>query len=170
MTYKRWMKAKIKSKKIIKTIICISFAFLPFIYLTQLIGFNTFIDSFENPEYYVNIPANDIVKNIQIGSNYYLIIQKSTHPSFEINENDFIIYFNYNGELICNYVTQINSISAARKYYITNDLDLLNNAVFDNQIVGKVTNIISDNIINSISLRIWEISINNLNIRAIISN
>ncbi len=58
-----------------------------------------------------------------------------------------------------------------KRYYIEEqNEELENNIIFENQILGKIVYIIDDNILNSISIKIWETSINNLNLRSLLIN
>lgn len=127
-----------------------------------------FLDSFENPKYYLSIENN---KLFGVDTNEkILIIQKSSHPDFIVENNDDIIYFTKNGDILCSKVYEINSINTKNKFYTVNYNNLHNKIIYENQIIGKIIKIIDNNIWNSISLRFWDISIHNLNIIALINN
>ena len=82
-----------------------------------------------------------------------------------------ILYCNYEGNISFTKINQISSVAAIKKYQIekvTREND--NNVIFENQILGKIIEIIDENIINSISIKIWEASIHNLNFRALLVN
>jgi hypothetical protein len=131
-------------------------------------GFELFLDSFENSNYYLCLQdKNNILKSNANGD--YIILQKSSHPDFKIEESDCIIYYNYNGEISYSKVNHINTIYTTKRYHIENqDNEQDSSIIFDNQILGKIIKVMDDSILNSISLSIWEISINNLNLRALI--
>lgn len=143
---------------------------IPFIHITEIIGLETFLDSFENSHNYLCIQDK---KNMFELNTYgdYIIIQKPSHPDFKIDESDLILYCNYDGIISYTKVNHINSIASMKRYYIEEQNEEIgNNIIFDNQILGKIVYIIDDNILNSISIKIWETSINNLNLRSLIIN
>ena len=161
-------------KKNLKTIIKISIFFLianiPFITMTQLIGMETFLDSFENPEHYYCLKSDTNLVLSTTANREYLIIQNQEHPDFNIQEGDMILYHNYQGEILHQRVKQINSIGAIKFYNpIINDDMYSTEVIYDNQILGKVVNIIDNNIINSLSMKMWDISIHNLNFNSLIN-
>lgn len=157
-------------KKTIKICVFILLACLPFVYVTQMIGIDIFLDSFENPQYYLCVQDKDNALGSYTNGDY-LIIQKSSHPDFMIIESDSIIYCKNDGEIAYTKVNHINSIAAIRRYYIENqNEDTYDRLIFENQILGKIVKIMDDNIWNSISITIWEKSIHNLNPRALLIN
>jgi len=167
---KRWKNLNNNIKKIILLFIFTFLAIIPFIYITGVFGFETFLDSFENSSNYLCIQdkENDFNSNT---NGDYIIIQKATHPNFEVKKNDLILYCNYEGNISFTKINQISSVAAIKKYQIekvTREND--NNVIFENQILGKIIEIIDENIINSISIKIWEASIHNLNFRALLVN
>ena len=153
------------TKNIIKLLIFVFIATLPFISITQIIGIDTFLDSFENPEHYVCLQDKNNSLNLDIQKGGYVIVQKSSHPTFYAKASDYIIYNKINGEIACNKINSINTIGALKIYYVSEQNDPSTQPIYDLQIIGKVVNIIDNNIWNSISISLWEISINNLNIR-----
>ena len=153
-------------KKILEFIVFISTASLPFIMATNVLGIDAFLDSFENPESYTYIKKSDSISGIVTNQEKYIIIQKSGHPHFEVKETDTVLYFNFEGCLTCNEIIEINGVGTFARYYIEEDNDS-EKLVFNNQIVGKVIKVLDDNIISDLSLKIWEISIGNLNIESI---
>jgi hypothetical protein len=167
---KRWKINRIIAKKIILLFILTIIACLPFVYITEIIGLEIFLDSFENSNNYICIKD----RNNYLESNTkedYLIIQKSSHPEFKIEECDIIIYHNYDGEISFTKVNHISSIAALRRYHIDEkSIEEENCVIYDNQILGKIIEIVDNNILNSISIKIWETSIHNLNLRSIIMN
>jgi len=148
-------------KNIIKICIFISLASLPFITMTQLIGMSAFLDSFENPDCYVCMQDQENSLGIGTNNRDYIIIQRSSHPEFEVEDTDFVLYYDFNGELTCNRIDSISTINAIDRYEITDQL------IYPQQIVGKVINVVDDIIWNSISITIWDTSINSLNLRAL---
>jgi len=167
---KRWKDIKKIIKKTITFLIFIILACLPFIYITEIIGLKTFYDSFENSHYYICVQDKD--NKFESNTNGdFLIIQKSIHPDFIIKESDSIIYCKYDGDIAFTKISQINSIAAIKRYYIKEqNKEPENTIIFEDQILGKIVKIIDDTIWNSISIKIWETSIHNLNLRAILIN
>jgi hypothetical protein len=148
---------KILTKRRIKFIVFITIAVMPFIFSIQTIGLDSFLDSFENPEYYVLLKQND--KNT--------IIQKSNHPDFSVKSGDVLLYYKDTGELASKKVYMINSIGPIKRYSGLSDEE---HPLFEPQVVGKIIKQTDNNLINSISINLWDISIHSLNIRALISN
>ena len=148
----------------INIIVFIVFVNLPFISITQIIGFDIFFDSFENPtsyQYFKNNLADDFPIN-------YCVMQKSSHPDFLISKNDKIIYINEDGEILCKTISNINYKNSNTNFYkikFDENLDSIN--IKDYQIIGKIVNDIDDNIWNKLSLKVWDASINNLNVAAL---
>ena len=141
---------------------------LPFIYITELISLELFLDSFENSQNFVLIQdKNNEFKSYTDGD--FLIIQKPTHPDFKIEESDNIIYCDIDGGISYSKVNHIKSIASVKRYHIEEEDNNSRRCVlFQNQILGKIVEIIDDNIINSISIKIWDISIHNLNLRSVL--
>jgi len=169
MNWKRCIKTKKKFANILKVFLFIFFAFLPFLTVTNMIGIDAFLDSFENPDSYVCLKDNGRLAGSNTRTQDYLIIQKISHPDFEIKEKDFIIFYENSGEISCNEVNYISTAGTIRKYYIFDENGILNEPIYEIQVVGKVIDFVDNNIWNSISLKIWETSINNLNLRAILT-
>ena len=154
-------------KKIIEFYIFINIASLPFIMATNVIGINAFLDSFENPDSYVHIKNSDSMSGITTGQEKYIVIQKADHPDFKINREDTIAYFNFDGELSFNRISEIKGVGTFARYYIGEENDG-DGTVFNDQIVGKVIKVLDENILTDLSLKIWDISIENLNIEAVL--
>lgn len=161
----RWMNIKIRKgvEQVLQISIFLLIACLPFISLTNIIGVETFLDSFDNPESYIFIKNSDEVQGLKTQREQYLIIQKTTHPDFKIQTNDEIIYFNIKGEIECNKILAIKGTGVFTKYYIQTEGDQ-DNAIYQAQVVGKIIYEIDSNIWNEISLKLWDYSINYLNI------
>jgi hypothetical protein len=144
------------------------FSLIPFIHITEIIGLETFLDSFENSHNYLCIQDKENMLESNTNGDY-LIIQKPSHPDFKIDESDQIIYCSYDGDISYTKVHHINFIASIKRYYIEEQNEEIdNNIIFHNQILGKIVYIIDDNILNSISIKIWETSINNLNLRSLL--
>ena len=152
-------------KNTIKFIVFILIASLPFLTATHILGVDTFLDSFENPEHYVCLQDKQNTLGLNTKNGEYAIIQKSSHPDFKVSESDSIIYNTNDGDVAFHKVEEIGHIGALKMYF-TEEMDL-NDSICQDQIIGKVVNIIDNNIWNSISVTIWEISIESLNIRAL---
>jgi len=133
-----------------------------------MIGIDTFLDSFENSEYYLCLQDEDGLYATNTNDRDYVIIQESSHPDFSAEKNDYIIYLTNDNELACNQVYHVSRIGTNKRYH-TQDKESIGHHVFENQVLGKVIKVLDDNIWNSISISIWDISINNLNIRALFS-
>lgn len=170
MPWKRWTEKKRIIKNAIKICIFISIASLPFLTITQIIGMETFLDSFENPEHYVCLQDKDNLFGSNTKNGEYIIIQKSTHPEFNVKKSDSIIYCKIDGDIACNKVYQINNIGAIKRYHTTEENDITSQPIYQSQIIGKIINVVDNNIWNSISIKIWETSIYNLNLRALLAN
>jgi hypothetical protein len=166
---KRWTKTKKKIKNLIKFCIFISLVSLPFITITQILGMEAFLDSFENPSHYICLQDKDNTFGLNTKNEEYLIIQKSSHPEFNIKKSDSIIYCKNNGDIACNKIYNINNIGAIKIYYTTQENDGISQPIYENQIIGKIITTIDSNIWNFISIKIWEVSINNLNSRVLLA-
>ena len=136
---------------------------LPFITLTNIIGIETFLDSFEYPESYVCMKNSDDIQGLKAQDEQYIIIQKTTHPDFQIEKNDEIIYFTIDGEIKYNKILDITGTGLFKKYYIQNENDQ-DSTIYETQIVGKIIKNIDNNIWNELSVKLWEISIKYLNL------
>ena len=163
------MKKK-RLKKIIKLFIFFIIISLPFVTITQMIGMNTFLDSFENPDSYICVQGYGEWIGTEESENKYVVIQRASHPDFTFDESDSVIYFTLDGELECSRMKQKDTfMNSVKSYSSTNSNEKHEENIYENQIIGKIVNTIDDNIWNSLSLSIWEISIHNLNIRALMT-
>ncbi len=158
------MEEKLK-KDIIKLFAFIFIANLPFISIVNLVGMDTFLDSFENPTYYQYIKNDKIeIKNSLEG---YVFLQKQTHPDFTVTPGDLILYVKDEGGLACQKIYYESYENSLKKYYsIYLDENHLN-MIGEEQIVGKVLKSFDNNPISSLSLKIWDASVNNLNVAAL---
>ena len=166
--YKFLKRCSILNKKILKFCIFISISLLPLITVTNILGLDMFLDSFENPKYYLNL-ENKLLHGID-ANEQILVIQKSSHPDFYVENNDEVIYFGSNGDILCSKVYEINSINAKNKFYSVNYYSPNSRIICEKQILGKIVKIMDNNIWNLISIKFWDISIHNLNFIALITN
>jgi len=157
-------------RSIIKICVFLTIANLPFITVTQLVGFETFLDTFENPEYYRYIKDSSYLVNFNIDETNSVILQKSTHPNYKTYEGDIILYCKNTGEIACNKVFQINSLGPIKRYRAVDNKDeLIDDPIYENQIIGKIVSEIDNNLWNVISMKIWDVSIHEYNINALFS-
>jgi len=144
---------------------------LPFITVTQLISTDAFLDSFENPDFYLYIQSGGYSMEPDIKEEYYILLQKSSHPDFSIRDRDVIIYCKDNGEIVCNKVCNINCISPVKRYHVVDDNDnLTDKNIYGSQIIGKIVSVVNTNLWDVISMKIWDMTIHNLNVRTLFTN
>lgn len=148
------MKTKQGLNRLLKFVAFVSIAFLPFMSATQIIGLETFLDSYERPEYYIVVESKED----------YKIIQKSSHPEFTIGNEDIVYFYQENGEITHDKICEINAIGPFKKYYTSKN----ETPIFEQQIIGKIIKEFDESPINTLSIKTWELSIYNLNLRAII--
>ncbi len=153
-------------KKIINDIvkICtfIALVNLPFITITQLVGMDTFLDSFDNPDSYQYFKTNKL--DLNTPNKGYIVLQKTSHPDFSPIAGDTIFYLKDEGGLMCREIYHVSDRESMKKYYIINFDDEIDiKPIYEYQIIGKVVSSIDNNIWNKFSLEIWDASINNLN-------
>ena len=159
------------AKNIIKILVFISFASLPFITSTQILGMDIFLDSFEKPEYYLYLSSSRYSISSTSTDKYFMVIQKSTHPDFSLQNGDKIIYYTDDGKLECYEIKSVNSIGLIKNYRVNKEDDEINqNTIYNTQIIGKIVKIVGDNLFNTISMEIWNACIHNLNIRSILTD
>jgi hypothetical protein len=162
------MKKKVL-KDIIKICVFIIIANLPFITITQLIGMETFLDSFDNVQSYQYFKGNILDGDDLDGK--YIVLQKTSHPEFSILTGDEIFYLKDEGGLMCRKVYSIGKQGSFNKYYTINfDGDINEEPVYENEVIGKVVSLVDNNIWNALSLKVWDASINNLNAAALFTN
>jgi hypothetical protein len=155
-------------KEIVKILVFVALVNLPFITMTQLLGVDGFIDSFTNHNYYQYYKTDELALDNPHQS--YIIIEKATHPDFSIQTGDKIFYVADEGGLSCRSVDHITTVGFLEKYYVVNFQNTIEKPIFKSQILGKVIGTIDDSMWNSVSLKIWDLSINNLNAIALFSN
>ena len=133
-------------------------------------GLDIFIDSFEHPSAYQFIQISQLNIQTPLLKENYVILQKASHPTFSPQKNDIIIYYDGNGNLNCNKIYETNTEQYHTKYYLIDENNNVNNQpILENQIMFKVINNVNDNILTGLSVKTWDLSINNLNLNAIIS-
>ena len=153
-------------KKILNICLFLAIVNIPFISTINFIGFEAFLDSFEHPSSYLYFDDPEKTLNYNLSKGQYLIFQKSSHPDFIIEQKDTILYCKENGELSCQTVYSIDSIGSIKYYTTNNDQNYYNQPVYDDQILGKIISVIDGNIINKISMSIWDVSIHNFNVNS----
>jgi hypothetical protein len=152
-------------KNVAKALVFITIAILPFISITNMIGLDAFLDSFENPDAYVCLKNSGNIVGLKTQEDNYIIIQKTDHPDFELKQDDKVVYFEINGEMAYDTIYEINGIGPLKRYYTYSSLkNEMNSPVFSTQIIGKVVKIVDNNIWNDLSIQLWEASIDYLNI------
>jgi hypothetical protein len=135
---------------------------LPFLTMTQLMGMEPFLDSFQQTEFYQYFKSNYLdIKGID---NSYIILQKSSYPDFSIVPGDDIFYLKDEAGLLCRKVYHVSYAGPLKRYYTLQfNGDLCLEPVYQYQIIGKVIGIVDNNAWNTLSLKVWDMSINNLN-------
>jgi hypothetical protein len=154
-----------RTGKIILFVIC---ANLPFLTIANLVGFDTFIDSFHHPNSYLYM-KNDNIQSIN-GRGGYLILEKPCYQGYEIAEGDTILYHTHD-TVQQTIVSHILVEQGLKTYYVTpNDEDDAASPIYEQQIIGKIKGMLDDNPWNIICLQIWDLSIDNLNTVALFSS
>ena len=97
-----------------------------------------------------------------------MIIQKTKLLEPTLKKNDIVLYYDEQGSIEIDEIQKISAIGSFKTYYLTKTDN--NKPILTNQIIGKVIKKVDNNILNTISLRIWDISIHSLNIKTLISN
>lgn len=156
---------KDNTKKALQLTLFILFASLPFISVTNQLGIDAFIDSFEHPKSYMCLKNNNQISGISTENTNYVIIQKKDHPDFNINKDDVIIYCSLNGEISCDEINNIQGVGTFTRYYLKEHKNQEDeNIIYHTQIIGKIIKTVDNNIWNELSFKLWDISINNLNV------
>ena len=171
ISYKRWKEMKEIVKNVFNLCVFISLVNLPFITVTQLISTDTFLDSFENPDFYLYLQSGGYSMEPDIKEEDYILLQKSSHPDFNIQAGDVILYCKDDGEIDCNRIHNINGISSVKRYHIIDDNgNLTDKHIYGSQIIGKIVSVVNTNLWDVISMKIWDMTIHNLNVRALFTN
>jgi len=131
--------------------------------MTQLLGTNTFFDSFQHPESYQYLKYHE--KEGPEQKMVYIILEKPTNQECSITKGDMILYRTTKETIECRtvYATQLRH--GEKIYYTTTpNEDNLDGPIFSSQILGKSTTLIDDNLWNALSVHIWGLVIENLNV------
>jgi len=144
---------------------------LPFITATQLLGMDVFLDSFEHTEDYVYLQGDGASTGIDIDEEEYLVIQKSSHSEFTIHDGDLILYCNTEGKTACHQISCISPIGSIKRYQpIDNNNIPADEPIYDAQIIGKVISIVDNNLWNVVAMKLWDMSIHELNVHSFFTN
>ena len=136
--------------------------------MTQILGMNTFLDSFEHPESYICLENDDDWFGTKTDDKEYIIIQTATHPDFTIKDSDSIIYYKNTGDIKINKLKQIShQFSSIKRYQAIDTYEPDEEPIYEGQIIGKVVKTVDDNLWNTLAIKLWEVSISNLNIKAL---
>ncbi len=147
---------KIK-KRLIKLAIFVLIVNLPFITIIQIIGIDSFLDSFKNPDVY-DFLATDIYSiYADTGREKYILLQKASYPNFSIENGDTILYCTNQGKTACDKVQQINCVGPIKKYDVMHK-NTSETPIYETQVYGKVLGFVDNNPWNILSIKIWEIS------------
>ncbi len=126
---------------------------------------DVFLDSFENTEYYLYVQDNGDMRSVDIANDEYVIIQKSTHPAFQLQENDVVMYYDENGEAVCQHLAYITAVGPLLKYHLVDHATIdRDSVIYDAQVIGKVVSTAENTAWNAFCLQIWDITISQLNI------
>ncbi len=154
--------------RIIKIIIFFISANLPFLTIANLLGIDTFIDSFQHPNYYHYI-KNEKIQPVEAKGGY-LIIEKPTSHGYSIKEGESILYYTAQGTAQQSIVYQIMCEKGIQTYYtMTSNENDIKGPIYEQQIIGRIKARFDDNLWNVFCLQIWEVSIDNLNAMALFS-
>jgi len=156
MKNKKWI-IKFFTKRRSNFIIFLFVFSMPFISVAHTIGTDVFLDSFENSEHYYLLEKDD--KKI--------IVQTSDAPGFSIDSGETMLFYSEDGELSYGKINRISSICGTRVYTIQNDVEQM---ISEQSIIGKIVKQTDNNFLNSISMNLWDISVHNLNINALVAD
>jgi hypothetical protein len=151
---------KTTQKNIIKLCVFILIGNLPFLTLTNLLGVDLFLDSFDNPDAYQYL--NTEKYGLEGVNGKYIIVQKTSHPDFSLVTGETVFYMKDEGGLLCQKIYRISDLGSLKKYY-TLSLDGSTDPVVEQEIIGKIIGMVDDNLWNVLALEFWDISIKNLN-------
>ena len=157
-----------KIQPFVQFCIIILIAILPFLTVTQYMGIECFLDSFDNPDQYYYSTKLLSYTQTSTPDNKCLVIQRSTHPSFTISEDDVIIYYSQSG-ITCDTVAMVID-QPVQKIYTNSVLAAqYPSPILDEEVLGKVVAIVDDNLWNSLAFSFWDTSTADLNVRALLS-
>jgi len=98
-----------------------------------------------------------------------MVIQKTKLQESSLKKRDMVLYYDEQGSIEIDEIQKISAIGSFKTYYLNNKTNN-NRPILTNQIIGKVIIKVDNNILNTISLKIWDLSIHSLNIKAFFSN
>lgn len=133
-----------------------------------MIGIDAFLDSFKNPKVYDFLVTDIYSTYTDTGQEKYILLQKTSHPNFSIENGDTILYCNDKGKTACDKVHQINCIGTIKRYDIT-DENIGEIPIYETQIYGKVLGFVDNNPWNILSIKIWDISTHTTNFNTFFS-
>jgi len=169
MIWKRYTIRREETKKITKLLFFVMLSIIPFLSVTNLLGMETFLDSFENPDSYMFLKNSNGYLASNIKGSSFIIIKRSNHPEFDVKEWDTVLYSSSSGDISCNTIEHIYSIGPLKRYKLKgNDIKEYSETIYEEQIIGKVVKTLDNNIWNTFSLELWSITIDNLNICSLI--
>ena len=121
-------------KKIIKLSILLIIISFPFLTITQIIGMDAFLDSFEHPESYICLQDEGNLLGVKTKELEHVIIQRASHPDFKIEDKDSIIYYDSYGDITCDKITQKNyQMNSIKQYHTINNEDQNNETIYESQ-------------------------------------
>lgn len=135
---------------------------LPFLTITQTIGIDTFIDSFNHPTAYTYIKNQDVTSNSTFAG--YIIIEKPSHQTPSIKQGDSILCHTIKNTIQQRMVSQIQKKDGITIYYTRSSTDVSDAPVYDSQIIGKIIGTSEDNPWYTLCLQVWELSREKLNV------
>ena len=160
-------------KKVIMNILrfCIflTLANLPFLTMTNLLGIETFLDSFQHPDSYQYLKSNKI-NGLEQKSGYLILIKPPDQKNY-VSEGDRILYRNSDDTIECRIVHSIQNKRGETTYFmaaVTEDSFI--EPISEYQILGKTTGMIQDNPWNALSIQIWSVTIEKLNAVSLFMN
>lgn len=150
-------------QRILKFCVFMVITNLPFITISQLIGIDTFIDSFHHPESYLYI-QNERIETPCVFEGY-IILEKPINQEYLIKQGDTILYYSQDNSIQQKAVSQIVYLQGMKTYYTTSDNKAApDGPIYDQQIIGTVKGTIDETIWNALCLHLWDLSRNTLNI------
>jgi hypothetical protein len=140
---------------------------LPFLTISQLIGIDTFIDSFNHPSsfYYIK---NEKIPNMDSTAGY-IILEKPPYQASVIREGDSILCHTIKNTLQQRIVSQIQTKEGITTYYTISYSNTIDAPIYESQILGKIIGTSEDNIWYALCLQVWKLSIEKLNVFVLFS-
>jgi hypothetical protein len=138
---------------------------LPFLTISQILGIDTFLDSFQHPKSYQYL-KDDKINGLEQKKGYLIFTTLSSQEN-PITEGDTILYRGSANTIEYRMVYSIHIHHGDKTYYTTtSNGEKLDGPIYNYQILGKTTGIIEDNLWNALSIHIWSLAIKNLNVVA----